>query len=140
MNDATNQDVSDLKRMLEAATATDATSAGGECAPPAINDEFASLREAWLAFGQLVRAADDSLPAMQEFVPPAAVAIPAGREVQVVSGIPGYRLKTGRAVPSPRQRLWFGMTLAVAVAAATLLMAVALGRWGRLTGRLNRHR
>jgi len=58
MNDSTNQDDLPLKQMLEEATAADPA----DLQPT--DTETASLREAWLAFGQLIRAADDSLPAM----------------------------------------------------------------------------
>ena len=63
MNDSTNQDIARLKQMLEEVTAADAViapDAGGTEG----DAESASLREAWLAFGQVIRAADASLPAM----------------------------------------------------------------------------
>src|SRR5580700_10501549 len=68
MNDPTNQDVSRLKQMLEEITAADSTTAGDSTSARGDADS-ASLREAWLAFGQLIRAADATLPAMPNLTP-----------------------------------------------------------------------
>ena len=84
--------------MLEEATAANASVAGRAEQGDA---ETASLREAWLAFGQLIRAADDSLPAMPSI---AASIVP----------------------QKPRRRRWIGLIAAVA---AALLVAVTFGRW-----------
>jgi len=100
MNDSTNQDILRLKQMLEEVTAADSTSpsaAAGEHHDAA----SASLREAWLAFGQLIRAADASLPPMPEI--------------------------TTSTTPQKRRRSrWLGL---LAAAAATLLVAVTAGWW-----------
>jgi hypothetical protein len=101
MNDPNNQEIARLARMLEEVSSADphAMSEPG-------NAEAASLREAWLAFAQLVRAADDSLPetpASMLMAMPATAAVPAQK---------------------PRRR--FGLIAAVA---AALLVAVSLGWW-----------
>lgn len=54
MNDENDRETLRLQQMLESVTAADASVAG--------DVETASLREAWLAFGQLAEAADASLP------------------------------------------------------------------------------
>ena len=96
------RDTQRLKQMLEDATAADSAAAGraasaGHSGLEPCDAETASLREAWLAFEQLVRAADASLPAMPDFAPSLA--------------------------PPPRRRRWIGL---LAAAAAALLVAVAL--------------
>ena len=100
MNGATSEDAQRLKQMLEEATAADA-SVAGHATPAAGNAESAALREAWLAFGQLIRAADAALPAM----PNLAAAV---------------------AARKPRRGRLFGL---MAAAAAALLVAVACGWW-----------
>jgi hypothetical protein len=101
-----NEDLSRLKQMLEEVTAAEAPAAGS--APVEQGDaESASLREAWLAFGQLIRAADASLPAMPEVLP---VGVPA------LAGKPhGFRLKAGLQL--------------IAATAAALLIAISCGWW-----------
>ncbi|MGO9108518.1 MAG: hypothetical protein ACLP9L_04730 [Thermoguttaceae bacterium] len=119
MNDSTNQDLSRLKQMLEEVTAADNSVARTRNAAegvPCIGDvtaerddaEIAFLREAWLAFGQLVRAADASLPAMPNVLPTEP------------------NLATPIALQKPRRSRWHGPIAAVAVA---LLIAVAFGSW-----------
>ena len=75
MNDSmTNQDNQRLKQMLEEVTAADTsvrqclrTSRERPMRRVSARDaEGASLREAWLAFGRLIRAADASLPAVHD--------------------------------------------------------------------------
>ena len=94
MNDGTNEDLLRLKQMLEEATAADASAEHGDA-------ETASLREAWLAFGQLVRAADASLPAMPDFMP-------------------------SLAPQQPRRSRWIAL---IAATAAVLLIAITCGWW-----------
>ena len=105
MNNPTHPD--NLKRMLEAATAADPPLAGSAPADE-YDAETASLREAWLALGQLVRAADESLPPAPKITPSRSAAA---------------------AAVSPRKRpqaRWAGLT---AAAAATLLIALVCGWW-----------
>jgi hypothetical protein len=94
MNDGTDQDTLRLKRMLEEITAADS--------PAASDAESASLREAWLAFGRLVDAADASLPAMPAAMPDLAAL----------------------ARRKPRRGRWISLIAAIA---ALLLAAVTLG-------------
>ena len=106
MNDSTNPDTQRLKQMLEEATAADASVAGdtasaGHSASECHDAETASLREAWLAFGQLIRAADASLAVMPNIATP--------------------------IVPKKSRRSrWLGLIVA---AAAALLVAVSFGWW-----------
>ncbi len=100
MNDSTNQDTQRLKQMLEDATTAETWLAGSATAE-GHDAETASLREAWLAFEQLIRAADAVLPAL----PNIAASMPANK---------------------PHRRQWLGL---MAAAAAALLVAVALGWW-----------
>ncbi len=102
MNDSTSQSIQRLKQMLENATAADTSAAGntvsaGHSTSESHDAETASLREAWLAFGQLIRAADASLAAMPNIATPP---------------------------PKPRRSRWLGL---VAAAAAALLVAVTFG-------------
>jgi hypothetical protein len=114
MNDATNQDISRLKQMLEEITASDTLAAdhpgpAGDASSQPRDVESASMREAWLAFGQLIDAADASLPAMSSL------------------DTPLERWKdTSTAPQSPRYTRWLGL---VAATAAVLLVAVTLGWW-----------
>lgn len=105
MNDSTNQDNQRLKQMLEEATAADAA------VPCATNSqegdtETTSLREAWLAFGQLIRVADASLPAMPDIAAP-------------IAPQKSRRSRWSRS-------WWIGL---VAATAAALLIAVTVGWW-----------
>ena len=75
MNDSTSQSIQRLKQMLEEVTAADTSAAGntvsaGHSTSESHDAETASLREAWLAFGQLIRAADASLAAMPNVATP----------------------------------------------------------------------
>src|SRR5206468_3356253 len=73
--------------------------------------EAASLREAWLAFGQLVRAADASLPAMPD------IAVPDRETPEIAAAI----------LPRKRRRnRWVGL---LAATSAALLVAITLGWW-----------
>ena len=108
MNDATNQnqDSQRLRQVLEEATAADASVArrapsNGHCPLQPQDPEVASLREAWLAFEQLIRAADASAAAMPN-------------------------VATSIAPPKPRRRRWLGVVAAVT---ATLLVALPLEWW-----------
>ncbi len=95
MNDESDQDTLRLKQMLEEVTAADAS--------VSVDAETASLREAWLAFGQLAAAADASLPAMPD-------------------------LMISIAPRKARRSHWLGL---IAATAAALLVAVTLGWWIR---------
>ena len=106
MNDSTNQDLQWLKQMLEEVTAAETSVAGhagsaGHSTSESPDAERASLREAWLAFGQLIRAADASLPVMPNMV-------------------------TAIAPQKPRRRRLLGLMVA---AAAALLVSVTFGWW-----------
>ncbi len=111
MNDSTNQETLRLKRLLEEVTAADtpAGDAAAQCPDAArVRDvEGESLRQTWLAFSQLIRAADASLPAMAPVVLPMAAP-----------------LRPQKSRPSR----WVAL---IAAAAAILLVAVTFG-W--LTG------
>jgi len=107
MNDSTNQDNQRLRQMLEEVTAADASTAA-HAKPEEGGVEIASLRETWLAFGQLIRAADASLPAMPKI---AASIVPQ---------------KSRRSRWSHSR--WVGLTAATA---AALLVAVTFACWIR---------
>ena len=100
MNDSNPQETLWLKQRLEEVTAADAPVAGDS--KPRDSDAT-SLREAWLGFGQLVRAADDSLPTIALAMP--EMAAPRGPQKS-------HRLR------------WLRF---VAAAAAILLVAVTFG-------------
>ena len=107
MNDSTNQETLRLKQLLEEVTAADTPSAGDAAQRPdtaEVRDaEGESLREAWLAFAQLIRAADASLPAI-------ALATP-----QMATPLGPQKL---------HRRRWLAL---IAAAAAMLLVAVTFG-------------
>ncbi len=107
MNESTDQDTLRLKQMLEEVTAADTPVAGHAPAGPC-DAEGASLREAWLAFGRLIRAADDSLPAMPNVLPA------------------GPSTATPIAPLKSRRSRWLRP---IAAAAAALLVAVTFGWW-----------
>ena len=76
--------------------------------------EGVSLRKAWLAFGQLIRAADASLPAMPDVLPAELNRTPVG--VPALAGNPR----------KPSRSRWLGL---IAAAAAALLVAATCGWW-----------
>ncbi len=112
MNDSTDQDTLRLKQMLEEVTAADATNSASRTSA-VHNAETASLREAWLAFDQLIRAADASLPTM----------------TKITAAIAPRKPRRSRGNGS----WWAGL---MAATAAALLVAVALGWWIRRDGKL----
>ena len=125
MNDAANQDTLRLKQMLEEVTGDAETVTGNategvprsghaetvtgnatEGVPRSGHAETASLRETWLALGQLIRAADASLPPLPNMAAP--------------------------IVPQKRGRSrWLGL---IAATAAALLLAVTFGWLARGPG------
>jgi hypothetical protein len=108
MNDAANQDTLRLKQMLEEVTGDAETVTGNatEGVPRSGDVETASLRETWLALGQLIRAADASLPPLPDMAAP--------------------------IVPQKRGRSrWLGL---IAATAAALLLAVTYGWLARGPG------
>ncbi len=107
MNDSTHQDIARLKQMLEEVTAADATVASDATAARG-DAENASLREAWLALGQLIRAADASLPAMGDVLPAA----------------PNWATPLAPQKPRRMRRL-----VAIAASAAALLVTATFGWW-----------
>jgi hypothetical protein len=112
MNEPTNLDTERLQRLLDEVTRPGLSAGGQSVARPQLESlsesadaEAVALREAWMAFAQLVQAADDSLPAV-------AVAMPS--ELKVV-------------VPRrPQQRRWIRM---IASVAAMAIVAATLGWW-----------
>ena len=125
MNDSSNQDTQRLKQMLEEVTAADdpiashATTARGDA-------ETASLREAWLAFGQLIRAADAALPEMRNLATSIAPRKPGRRRwFGLVLRRTGFLARQRRPRKPALLRLF--QAGVIAAVAAALLLAVCLG-------------
>src|SRR5208283_610105 len=107
-----------LKQILEEATLTDPSSmAYADSAHDSDADphdmETAALRKTWQSFGQLLHAADASLPAM--------------RNVSLAEP----KTAASIAPETPRRSGWLA---AVAAVAATLLVVAAFGWWIRRDG------
>jgi hypothetical protein len=100
-----NEDPDKLQRSLEQATAAEGASADG------LDPETASLREAWLAFGQLLEAAQ---PPLDKFPLP----------------VTGER-QEGRAMRPDRLRRW--LVPIAGLLAASLLVGIAITWMSRTT-------
>jgi hypothetical protein len=132
MNEPSNRDLARLNRILEQATAANPSAVHGDAVggqpPEPVETEAESLRETWLAFTELVRAADDSLPALAITMPATTLPTTTISTATIPTATipttskPHAHVATDK---SPRRR-WLGL---IAAAAAMLLCAVCFGWW-----------